>query len=107
MVARTHRVPLILFKHVRRMRRVTARVMSRLARVVVLPSEYLRDWAVRRGVPKTRAAVLHNPIDPARFHVTPALRRNARRQLGLGNDALVVGFVGRYEEQKGVLHLER
>jgi glycosyltransferase involved in cell wall biosynthesis len=107
MVARTQRVPLVLFKHVRRMRRVTARVVSRLARLVVLPSEYLRDWAVHRGVPKSRAAVLYNPVDPRRFHVTPSLRRSMRRRLGLPDDALVVGFAGRYEEQKGVLHLEQ
>jgi glycosyltransferase involved in cell wall biosynthesis len=106
-VARTQRVPLVLFKHVRRMRRVTARVVSRLARLLILPSEYLREWAVQRGVPRSRAAVLYNPVDTSRFHVTGRLKREMRLQLALPDDAVVVGFVGRYEEQKGVLALER
>jgi glycosyltransferase involved in cell wall biosynthesis len=106
-VARTQRVPLVLFKHVRRMRRMTARVVSRLARLLILPSEYLREWAVQRGVPQTRAAVLYNPVDASRFRVSGELRRESRVELGLPDDALVVGFVGRYEEQKGVLPLER
>lgn len=51
----------------------------------------LRDW----GVPGPRIHLVPNGIDPARFRFDPAVRAAARSQLGLPQDAFVVGGIGR------------
>ncbi|GAB7108505.1 glycosyltransferase [Streptomyces phaeofaciens JCM 4814] len=51
----------------------------------------LRAW----GVPAPRIGVVPNGIDLARFRFDPAARLRTRRQLGLPEDAFVVGCVGR------------
>lgn len=63
------------------------------ATVAVSPSvaERLRQW----GVPRQRIHVVPNGIDVERFRFDPRGRVAVRRQLGLGDDAFVVGGVGR------------
>lgn len=63
------------------------------ATVAVSPSvaERLRQW----GVPRQRIHVVPNGIDVERFRFDPRARVAARRQLGLEDDAFVVGGVGR------------
>jgi glycosyltransferase involved in cell wall biosynthesis len=72
-------------------RALTLRVeqaLSRLARVVVLPSAYLRDAAVADGaVPAARAVVVHNGVRPIEVD------RPRRAQP-------VVGWVGRMTEER-------
>lgn len=55
-----------------------------------------RDWLA----PGTRLAVIPNGVDTGRFIVSPARREQARRQLGLPPDALVLGSVARLSAQK-------
>ncbi|MFI6092126.1 glycosyltransferase [Streptomyces sp. NPDC051218] len=63
------------------------------ATVAVSPSvaERLRSW----GVPRQRIHVVPNGIDVERFRFDPRARIAARRQLGLPDEAFVVGGVGR------------
>lgn len=63
------------------------------ATVAVSPSvaERLRQW----GVPRQRIHVVPNGIDMERFRFDPRARVAARRQLGLPDEAFVVGGVGR------------
>src|SRR5450830_648527 len=55
-----------------------------------------RDWLA----PGTRLAVIPNGVDTDRFIVSPARREQARRLLGLPQDALVLGSVARLSAQK-------
>jgi glycosyltransferase involved in cell wall biosynthesis len=56
----------------------------------------LRAW----GVPERRITVIPNGIDAAEFRFDPALRHAARHRLGIPQDAVVVGGLGRLEPGK-------
>lgn len=63
---------------------------SRATRATLLASAPWLDPA--------RVEVVHNGVDPAAFAVPPA-------DLGLPSGSLAIGFVGRFDERKGVLDL--
>jgi len=73
-------------------------------RLLVVPSH--RTAAALQfhyGVPERRIAVVHNGVDDRTFTPpTPELRRAARANLGLGADDVLVLFVGRSPERKGL-----
>ena len=103
LIARTHRIPLAFFLHIQKLSRLSAPLFPWLASRFILPSHYLRDWVVtRRGMPRWRTRVLYNPIDVERFRPNAAVRESTRRQLGFTPNAVVIGFAGRFEGQKGV-----
>jgi glycosyltransferase involved in cell wall biosynthesis len=56
-------------------------------------------------MPRWRTHVLYNPIDTDRFGPDLGLREAARRRLGFKPDDVVIGFAGRFEQQKGVFVL--
>lgn len=56
----------------------------------------LADWGVSEG----RIAVVPNGIDAGEFAFDPRLRRAARARIGIPQDAVVVGGVGRLEPGK-------
>ena len=106
LLARSQHLPLALFLHIQKISRLTAPLFPWLASRFILPSEYLRNWAVRnRGMPLRRTCVLYNPIDVDRFRPDAARRDAARRRFGFSPNDVVVGFAGRFERQKGVLVL--
>src|SRR4029079_5144809 len=106
LLARSPRIPLALFLHIQKISRLTAPLFPWLARRFILPSEYLRNWAVKnRGTPPRRTGVLYNPIDVDRFRPDAARREAARRRFGFTPDDVVVGFAGGSERQKAVLSL--
>lgn len=47
-----------------------------------------------------RVNILHNGVDLGQFHYDPAGADAVRREFGIENDALLVGHVGRFSEQK-------
>src|SRR6185312_11318956 len=49
--------------------------------------------------------VLYNPIDTERFRPSPGARASTRARLDLADSALVVGYVGRMIEDKGIFTL--
>ncbi len=63
-----------------------------------------RDWVRRTHIPGERVVTIYNGIDPDRFRRQRS-RSDARGQLGLPADVLVVGGVGRLDEAKGFSHL--
>ncbi len=102
LAAQLEGIPIVLFRHLRQLNRVTGRVLPRLVERLIFPSEFLREWAVtRRGVPRGRTEVLYNPVDTQHFRPRPDLRRTMRARLGFAQDDVVVGFVGRVERAKG------
>jgi len=63
-----------------------------------------RDWVRRTHIPAARVTTIHNGIDPNHF-CRRRSKTDARRQLGLPADALVIGGVGRLDEAKGFEYL--
>lgn len=76
--------------------------------IVICVSERLRQEALVLGLaPAHRLRVLahgsSNGVDTSRFSpATPASRRAARELWGIRNDELVIGFVGRLVQDKGI-----
>jgi glycosyltransferase involved in cell wall biosynthesis len=68
---------------------------ERLGRVTVAVSPSVAERLGRWGVPRQRIHVVPNGIDVERFRFDPRARTAVRRQLGLPDEAFVVGGVGR------------
>jgi glycosyltransferase involved in cell wall biosynthesis len=99
-------VPLVLFSHLdQRIRPWMLNRITRLVRAVIVPSDYLRRRTIERGLPPERVLVLPNPIDVDRFMPDPELRVQVRSSLGLRDDDVLLGYVGRFEPPKGVATL--
>jgi len=106
--AKLARVPLVLFSHLdQRIRPVMVNRLTRLVRVVIVPSEYARTRTIARGLPASRVVALPNPIDLDRFKASRVLRAQTRASLGIGRGDVVLGYVGRLERPKGVETLAR
>jgi glycosyltransferase involved in cell wall biosynthesis len=101
-------VPLAVFSHLdQRVRPSMVSRYMRLVRGVIVPSQFLRRRKIERGLPPSRVAVLANPIDVDRFRADAALRVRMRESLGLAEQDLLLGYVGRFEPPKGVQTLAR
>ncbi|QKW07427.1 glycosyltransferase [Streptomyces sp. NA04227] len=68
---------------------------ERLGRATVAVSPTVADRLHRWGVPRQRIHLVPNGIDAAAFRYDPAARCAVRRELGLPEDAFVIGGVGR------------
>jgi glycosyltransferase involved in cell wall biosynthesis len=76
----------------------------RQARTVIAVSEFIRDDAIAHGVDPSRVHALYNSIALPREqapHERLAIRQEVRAELGLLEDALLVGMVGRLSPSKG------
>lgn len=102
-IATRFRVPLALFLHHAGIKRSSMRVLPWMVQRFVLPSTNLQQWLIGRGIASQRTAVLHNPVDTEHFHRCAVLRRVARLALGVAPDDVLVGYLGRIEENKGVV----
>ncbi len=106
LLGRLAAVPVALFKHMDfPMRPLTKRFVPRLARPFIVVSDAMRGSFVARGIPAELLRVLPNPIDGRRYHRAPELRADARQELGLANEDVVVGYLGRLSPEKGVYAL--
>jgi glycosyltransferase involved in cell wall biosynthesis len=100
--------PLVLFSHLdQRVPPVMLNRLMPLARAVIVPSEFLRRRKIERGLPASRVVVLPNPIAVHYFAPDAGLRARTRASLGLSDDDLLIGYVGRFEAAKGVATLAR
>jgi glycosyltransferase involved in cell wall biosynthesis len=86
---------------------VADRLLSGLTDRAIAVSESTRDFLIReRHVPAARVRVLWNgaPLDEF-APVAPEVARATRQSLGVAEDAVVVGTIGRLNEQKGHRYL--
>lgn len=74
--------------------------LARRADAIIANSSAGRDFAIGRGFPEHRIVVVPNGIDTARFRPDPELRAQQRLQLGLREDEIVVGVLGRLNATK-------
>lgn len=80
-----------------------ARFLSQGCERMICVSPSVRDFHMRRcGLPERAYQVIYNGIDPEKFSHDPASRSRLRAEWQLGEDAPIVGFVGRLDHQKGV-----
>lgn len=83
------------------------RLLGRWTDHLLTQSSEDRVTAVREGiVPAERCSYLGNGVDLSRFGPVGRARRDAvRKELGLGEDEVVVAFTGRLVREKGLLEL--
>jgi glycosyltransferase involved in cell wall biosynthesis len=67
---------------------------------VVAVSSEIKNELLRYGARPERITVVLNAIDPARFRRDPARRAEARAAVGVRDDEIAIGAVGRLEPQK-------
>jgi glycosyltransferase involved in cell wall biosynthesis len=99
------RVALFRHWHDAPARQRTRELLSRRADRFILVSRFHREDYRRQEMYVERASVLYNPIDTERFRPSPALRAGTRVRLGFGDSDVVVGYVGRMIEAKGIFTL--
>lgn len=74
-------------------------MLAKRANAVVYTSEAAASAHRRAGFPEEGYHVVPLGVDPTRFKPDPALRRKMREQLGLAQDALVVGMMAPFQPQ--------
>lgn len=79
--------------------RVTARMSRRTAKIVFV-SHASRGQHEALGFDPSRSLVIPNGVDPAMFQPSDESRRSVREELGVPQDALLIGLIGRYHPQK-------
>jgi glycosyltransferase involved in cell wall biosynthesis len=89
------------FRRLAPVRLLNQLALRRAARLIAI-SQALAEFAVRvEGAPAGKVACIHYGLDPARF-LARAEAGRLRREMGWGEAAPVVLFVGRLTAQKGV-----
>jgi glycosyltransferase involved in cell wall biosynthesis len=79
------------------------RLYQRAARevaVVLAISEGTRQSLIEAGVPADRVGVVSNAIDPARFRPLPEQAARHRRELGIPDNAFLIGCLTRFNAKK-------
>lgn len=76
------------------------RLSRHLPSRIVYCSEHGRNLYTRRGFASEQATVIPNGIDTALFQPDDVARVEVRRELGLSDDALLVGLAARYDPLK-------
>ncbi|WP_109125490.1 glycosyltransferase family 4 protein [Dyella sp. C11] len=95
-----------LFRHRNpRMSKISEYGVPRLAQRFVAVSEYARDAYLARGVPPERVHISYNPVDTRVFHPDFTRSAQVRREFGIPDDAIVMGYAGRMHGGKGVVPL--
>jgi len=83
--------------------RLVLRVLWRRAKVFVAVSHYMADYLTRRiGIPRDRIRVIPNAVRFDVFDPQRISKRPARQKLGISDQDIVLGFVGRLNRIKGV-----
>jgi glycosyltransferase involved in cell wall biosynthesis len=80
------------------------RWLQHLAVAILVPSQSAADGYIKRGVREQHIRVMPNALDMARFERVDADRtfRRLRSQLGIPQEAYVIGTVCRLEKIKGI-----
>ncbi len=69
--------------------------------VAIAPSMKAAEYTFgRKRAGGGEVAILHNSVDMAAFRYSEEDRKRIRRQLGIGENDLLAGHIGRFEEQK-------
>jgi len=83
-----------LFHH--KARAADNRRMQAAFRVIVVSERWKQDIVDEFGIPPERVLVSHNAVDANQFTRDPDAGARVRQQIGIPQNALVMGFVGKY-----------
>jgi glycosyltransferase involved in cell wall biosynthesis len=78
---------------------IEKRLLARFPRVIAVSTD-IKDELVRHGADAGRITVMLNSIDPSAFQRNPDRRDRLRQELGFSPNDVVIGAVGRLEQQK-------
>lgn len=80
-----------------------ARLTADMCKRIVIVSPSARDHHARRsGLANRRYTVIPNAIDPSAYSRDQDARRRLRKQWGIADEEILVVFVGRLSEEKGL-----
>ncbi len=106
LLSRAQGVPLALFRHMDlRLRPSTRWLLSRWPLRLFAISAYLRGRLIAQGLPGERVEMLPNPLALGDYQRDDGIRRQWRERLGIGDEALLAGFVGAWHRGKGIFIL--
>lgn len=106
LISRLLRVPVALFRHrTPPMGRVSGYLLPRLAQRFFAVSSHARQAYLDRRVPPQHVRVLYNPVNMAWCRPDPQQRQAILHQLGIPQDAIVIGYFGRIHHSKGIFTL--
>lgn len=98
--------PVALFRHRNpRMSKLSEYGVPRLAQRFIAVSDYARDAYLARGVPPDLVHISYNPVDTNLYRPDPQRQAQVRREFGIPEDAVVMGYAGRMHGGKGVAQL--
>jgi glycosyltransferase involved in cell wall biosynthesis len=86
--------------------RLCALFSNRLPKLIVACAESAKREHVAQGYPADRIEVIPNGFDTGRYYPNPERGHAFRGELGIGEDRVVFGLVGRYDphkDQKGFI----
>lgn len=106
LIGRLLGIPVALFRHrIKPMNPISTRLVARCARRFFAVSEFGYRNYVESGMPASRVLVLFNPINTKLFRPDPTHRARLLPQLGLDEQAIVLGCFGRIHAGKGIFTL--
>lgn len=104
--ARLLRKKIILVRHQRdRIRKTTRWLMNYNVDAVIAVSNAVRDVLLSSGISGEKIRVVHNAIPLDRFDASRIDRGSVRREMGIAEDDMVIGTVGKLHSGKGVYAL--
>lgn len=78
---------------------------SAVDRFLAVSHHTANSW-VKSGIPKQKIEVIHNGVDTDKYRPKPTNEKQQIRQsLGIEPDSVVIGYVGRIDEAKGIQQL--
>jgi glycosyltransferase involved in cell wall biosynthesis len=83
------------------LQRLAQRTICRLADVVLVNADAIRQWLISEGFRPDKLVVIRNGIDIARFG-RPGAGAGVRRELGMTGDAPLIAMLARINRLKGV-----
>lgn len=106
LIGRLLGIPVALFRHrLKPMNGLSARLVSRYAQRFFAVSQHARRDYIKHGMPAERVQLLYNPVDMELCRPDPARRSALLQELGLDENAIVLGCFGRLHAGKGIYTL--
>ena len=83
-----------------RIKNILGLIIRALTDKIVVVSKAVQNFFYKNGIPTSKIAIIHAPVDPCRFN--PDISPNRiRNELGLSNDIPVIGLIGNINPIKG------
>ena len=81
--------------------------LSSLPSAIITCAKSAKDAHVRRGYRADRIQVIPNGFDTERFRPDPEARRSVRKELGIEDNVLLIGLLGRFHPDKDPFNFVR